>query len=333
MRPSVLVTRLLPEKGMDMLRERFVLAVNPDDRVMTREEIIGEMKDKDGLLCLLTDTIDGAIMDGSSKLRIISNYAVGYNNIDVNAATKRGIMVTNTPGVLTETTADFAFSLLMAIARRLPESERLARAGQFKGWGPMFMLGDDVYGKTLGMVGMGRIGKVMARRASGFDMTVIYHSAHRLPEEEETGLRASFVSFEELLGRSDFISIHVPLSESTHHLFGEKEFAMMKKDSYLINTSRGPVVDEKALVRALEKGMLKGAALDVYEKEPAMEPGLLKLENVILAPHVASATIETRTRMAVMAAENLIAAMEGRVPPFLVNREVGTMDRADLPLA
>lgn len=320
MKPSILVTRLLPEKGMEMLRERYITTVNPDDRVMTREEILRDIKDKDGLLCLLTDSIDGEIMDRSSKLRIISNYAVGYNNIDVNAAAKRGIMVTNTPGVLTDTTADFTFALLMAIARRLPESERLARAGQFKGWGPMFMQGDDVHGKTLGIVGMGRIGKVLARRASGFDMTVIYNSTHRLPAEEELQLKASYASFGDLIGRSDFVSIHVPLSEHTHHLFGEKEFSMMKKSSYLINTSRGPVVDEKALVKALEKGTLKGAALDVYEHEPAIEPGLLNLENVILAPHVASSTIETRSRMAVMAAENLIAALEGRVPQYLVNR-------------
>ncbi|MHC9542429.1 MAG: 2-hydroxyacid dehydrogenase [Vulcanimicrobiota bacterium] len=320
MKPSILVTRLLPEKGMEMLRERYSLTVNPDDRVMTREEILRDIKDKDGLLCLLTDSIDGEIMDSSSKLRIISNYAVGYNNIDVTAATKRGIMVTNTPGVLTDTTADFAFALLMAIARRLPESERLARAGHFKGWGPMFMQGDDIHGKTLGIVGMGRIGKVLARRASGFDMTVIYNSTHRLRAEEEAELKASYASFGDLIGRSDFVSIHVPLSEHTHHLFGEKELSMMKKSSYLINTSRGPVVDEKALVKALEKGALKGAALDVYEHEPAIEPGLLNLENVILAPHVASSTIETRSRMAVMAAENLIAALEGRVPQYLVNR-------------
>ncbi|MGV8120318.1 MAG: 2-hydroxyacid dehydrogenase [Candidatus Xenobiia bacterium LiM19] len=323
MKPSILVTRLLPQKGMEMLRERYITTVNPDDRVMTREEILRDIKDKDGLLCLLTDSIDGEIMDSSSKLRIISNYAVGYNNIDVTAASERGIMVTNTPGVLTDTTADFAFALLLAIARRLPESERLARAGQFKGWGPMFMQGDDVHGKTLGIVGMGRIGKVLARRASGFDMTVIYHSTHRLHAEEELQIKASYASFEDLIGRSDFVSIHVPLSEHTHHLFGEKEFSMMKKSSYLINTSRGPVIDEKALVKALEKGTLKGAALDVYEHEPAIEPGLLNLENVILAPHVASSTIETRSRMAVMAAENLIAALEGRAPQYLVNRGVG----------
>lgn len=321
MKPSILVTRLLPEKGMEMLRKRYSIAVNPDDRVMTRDEILRDIKDKDGLLCLLTDSIDGEIMDCSSKLRIISNYAVGYNNIDVAAASDRGIMVTNTPGVLTDTTADFAFALLMAIARRLPESERLARAGKFKGWGPTFMQGDDVHGKTLGIVGMGRIGKVMARRASGFDMTVIYNSTHRLPAEEEAQLKAGFVSFDELLRRSDFVSIHVPLSEKTHHLFGEKELSTMKKGSYLINTSRGPVIDEKAIVKALERGTLKGAALDVYEHEPAIEPGLLNLENVILAPHVASATIETRSRMAVMAAENLIAAFEGRVPEYLVNPE------------
>ncbi len=324
MKQKILVTRLIPEQGLAMLRERYDMTINPHDRVMTRLEILDSMAGKKALLTLLTDPIDGALMDaGGGELKVISNYAVGFNNIDIKAATERGIVVTTTPGVLTETTADFAFALLLAIARRIPESERFTRAGEFHGWGPMLLLGDDVHGKTLGIVGMGRIGKAMARRAAGFSMSILYHSSNPLKKEEEQHLNARFVSFEELLQRSEFVSIHVPLTEKTRHLFGEKELAMMKEGSYLINTSRGPVVHEEALAEALKKGIpLKGAALDVYEHEPTIHPALMELENVIIAPHTASGTVETRTRMSVMAAENLIAAMEGRKPPVVVNPEV-----------
>jgi len=324
MNEKMLVTRLIPEKGLAMLRERGEVTVNPHDRVMTGEEIIHSMAGKQALLSLLTDPIDGAIMDAAGgELKVISNYAVGFNNIDVKAATERGIVVTNTPGVLTDTTADFAFALLLAAARRIPESERFARAGKFQGWGPMLLLGDDVHGKTLGIVGMGRIGKAMARRASGFSMNILYHGTTRLADTEEQELNARCVSFDELLGRSHFVSLHVPLTNSTRHLFGEREFAMMREGSFLINTSRGPVVNEEALAAALKKGTpLKGAALDVYEHEPTIHPGLRELENVIIAPHTASATIETRTRMSVMAAENLIAVLEGRIPRHVVNPEV-----------
>jgi glyoxylate reductase len=328
MKQKILVTRLIPEQGLAMLRERYDMTVNPCDRVMTRQEMLDSMAGKKALLPLLTDPVDGALMDAAGgELKVISNYAVGFNNIDIKAATERGIVVTNTPGVLTETTADFAFALLLAIARRVPESDRFTRAGEFHGWGPMLLLGDDVHGKTLGIVGMGRIGRAMARRAAGFSMSILYHSSNPLEKEEEQHLNARCVPFEELLQRSDFVSIHVPLTEKTRHLFGKKELAMMKEGSYLINTSRGPVVHEEALAEALaealKKGIpLKGAALDVYEHEPAIHPALMELENVIIAPHTASATIETRTRMSVIAAENLIAAMEGRKPPFVVNPEV-----------
>lgn len=324
MNEKILVTRMLPEKGMKMLKDKYSVTVNPYDRIMTKEEILEGIKGKDGLLCLLTDTIDEEIISASPSLKIISNYAVGFNNIDIKAATKRDIVVTNTPGVLTESTADLAFALLMAIARRIPEGDRLTRAGLFKGWGPLFMLGDDVYGKTLGILGMGRIGKALAKRASGFDMKILYYNRNRLPIDEEKALFAEYATFNHLLKNSDYLSIHIPLCDDTKHLIGEKELSLMKKDSFLINTSRGPVVDENALFLALQNGVIKGAALDVYENEPEVHPGLIELQNVILAPHVASATIETRTKMAVIAAENLINAMEGRKPEFVVNPEVLT---------
>lgn len=322
MRPKVFVTRRIPEPGLDMLREKCDIEVNPEDRVLTRAEIIEGIKGKDGLLCLLTDTIDGEIMDVNPKLKVISNYAVGFNNIDIPAATKRGIPVTNTPGVLTDTTADFAWALLMATARRVVEGDKFTRAGKYKGWGPMLLLGCDVYGKTLGIVGLGRIGQAVAKRARGFDMRVVYFDEYRLAEEKEKELGVEYLPFEEVLKVADFISIHVPLMESTHHLFGAPQFEQMKRNAIFINTSRGPVVDEKALVEALKSGKIAGAGLDVYEEEPLLAPGLADLDNVVLAPHIASATVETRTKMATMAATNLLAALEGRVPPNIVNKEV-----------
>jgi glyoxylate reductase len=324
MKEKIVITRRIPEKGLALLRERYELVINPHDRVMPRQEITESMPGTKALLALLTDPIDGAIMDAAEgELHVISNYAVGFNNIDVKAATERGVIVTNTPGVLTETTADFAFALMMALARRIPESERFARAGRFQGWGPMLLLGDDIHGKTLGLVGMGRIGKAMAQRASGFGMEVLYYSRSRLTGKDENALKVSAVSLEELLARSDYISLHVPLTVETRHLFNRERLQMMKEGSHLINTSRGPVVDEEALAAVLREGKpLKGAALDVYEHEPVINAGLLELDNVILAPHTASATIDTRTRMSVMAAQNLIAAMEGNVPPHVVNPEV-----------
>lgn len=318
---KVLVTRAIPKIGLEMIREKCEVTLNPHDRVMLREEILQEIKGKEGLLCLLTDTIDEEIMDSSPDLRIISNYAVGYDNIDVSAASKRGILVTNTPGVLTETTADFAFALLMAAARRIPEADRFTRARRFRGWAPLLMLGEDVSGRTLGIIGMGRIGKAVAARASGFSMRVLYYDPVRLSPQEEEALKVTFVFLDGLLRESDFVSLHVPLTRKTRHLIGKRELSLMKQGSFLINTSRGPVVDEVALVEALRKGPLRGAALDVYENEPEIHPGLLDLENVILAPHCASASLQTRAKMATMAAENLLEGLERRIPPFLVNPE------------
>jgi len=322
MKPKVFVTRKLPEKALKMIRAECDMEINPHDRVLTKEELISGISDKDGMLCLLTDEIDEEVIDSGRNLRIIANYAVGYNNIDVSAATKRKIPVTNTPGVLTDTTADMAWALIFAIARRVVEADKFTREGMYKGWGPMMFLGGDIYRKTLGIVGLGRIGKSVVRRAKGFDMRVLYFDAFRADEKVEKELSIKYVSLEELLKESDFVSIHVPLLPSTHHLIGEKELLMMKKTAYLINNSRGPVIDEEALVKALRDKEIAGAALDVFENEPEISPGLADLENVVLTPHISSASIETRTKMAVIAAENLLAGLKGIRPPNIVNPEV-----------
>jgi glyoxylate reductase len=320
---KVFVTRKILEEGLNMLRERYDVEVSDYDGVIPREMLLEKVMGVDALLSLLTDNIDAEVMDAAGpNLKIIANYAVGYNNIDVEEATKRGIMVTNTPGVLTETTADFAWTLLMAIARRIVEADKFVREGKFRGWEPMLLLGTDVFGATLGIVGFGRIGQAMARRALGFNMRVLYYDNSRVDEQLEKELKATFVDLPTLLKESDFVTLHVPLTKQTHHLIGEKELKMMKKDAYLINTARGPVVDEKALVKALKEGWIKGAALDVFENEPEIEPELLKLDNVVLAPHIASASYATRSKMSVMVAENIIKALSGEVPPNLVNPEV-----------
>lgn len=319
---KVFVTRRIPEPGLEMLREKCEVEVNPHDRVLTKEEIIEGVKGKDALLCLLTDEIDGEIMDANPDLKVISNYAVGFNNINVDDATQRKLPITNTPGVLTETTADMAWSLLMATGRRIVESDKFTRAGKFKGWGPMLLLGYDVYGKTLGLVGLGRIGEAMIKRAKGFDMKILYFDAVRRSPEEEKAMGIEYRELDQLLAEADYVSIHVPLLDSTKHLIGARELDLMKEDGILINTARGPIVDEKALVEALKANKIAGAGLDVYENEPELEPGLIDLDNVVLAPHTASATRETRTKMATMAAENLLAALEGKIPPNIVNREV-----------
>lgn len=322
LKKRVLVTRKLPDEAMRLLNEHCEVELNPEDRVMTEDEIIQGLKDKEGLLCLLTDTINARIMDSAKSLKVISNYAVGFNNIDVKAATERRILVTNTPGVLTETTADLTWTLLMATARRVVEADRFMRGGKYKGWGPMLFLGGDIYGKTLGLIGMGRIGSAVAQRAAGFDMRVLYHDINRLSEDEEKSLNIEYAGIDEILSNADFVSLHVPLVPSTRHLIGARELSLMKPTSYLINTSRGPVVDEKALVEALRSREIAGAGLDVYENEPKMAPGLAELDNVVLLPHIASASVATRTKMGTMAVENLVAGLAGRLPQNCVNPEV-----------
>jgi glyoxylate reductase len=326
--PKVFVTRRIPEPGLAILRRAAEVKVWEEELPPPRDVLLKEVEDCDALVPLLTDRVDDELLDRAPHLKVVANYAVGYDNIDVPACTARGVLVTNTPGVLTETTADLAFALILAAGRRLVEADKFLRAGKWQTWGPTLLLGQDVYGATLGLVGLGRIGAAVARRARGFNMQVIYHSRHR-QEALEKELGAAYVSFDELLHRSDFISIHVPLTAATRHLFNADAFARMKPTAVLVNTARGPIVDEAALYAALKTGRIAAAGLDVMDPEPPRRDNpLLTLDNVILLPHIGSASVATRTRMATMAAENAAAALRGELPPNLVNREVWDRRRA-----
>ncbi len=295
------------------------VTVSPHDRVLSKSELIEMGRGSDALLCLLTDKIDGEVLDGiGSQVKIVANYAVGFDNLDLAAIKQRGIIATNTPGVLTESVAEHAFSLILSIAHRIPESDRFTRAGKYHGWEPELLLGQDVSHKTIGILGLGRIGSRVAYHARGFDMRVLYYDVKR-NEQFEQEMKAEFrATPEEILRESDFVSVHVPLLPTTRHLINAERLAMMKRSAYLVNTSRGPVIDEAALVEALRNGVIRGAALDVFENEPALAPGLAELENVILTPHTASATEETRAEMSRLAAENIIAFSEGKAPPNLI---------------
>jgi len=320
-KPKIFATHRLFDPARTILQENCDAEYWEKQERPPREEVLRRVRDKEGLICLLTEKVNDELLQAATKLKIAANVAVGFDNIDVAACTRRGVIATNTPGVLDETTADFAWTLLMAVARRLGEGNALARSGDWKGWDLDQLVGTDVWGKTLGIVGFGRIGKAMARRASGFRMKVIYTDAVRATAEAEQELRAEYRDINALLAESDFISIHTPLLPETRGLFNAAKFERMKRTAFLVNTSRGPVVDEAALVAALESGKIAGAALDVFEKEPAIHPGLNR-RNVVLAPHIASASLETRTKMACMAAENVIAAFEGRRPANILNPEV-----------
>jgi lactate dehydrogenase-like 2-hydroxyacid dehydrogenase len=318
---KIFVTRMIPQPGLDMLTKEYTVDINPSDRVLSKDEIITGLKGKDGLLCLLTDPIDKDVITAEPKLKMIASYAVGYDNIDVATATKQGIPVSNTPGVLTETTAELAWALLFSVSRRIVEADRFTRSGQFKGWAPMLMLGQDVSQKTLGVIGTGRIGTAFALKSKGFNMNVLY-TDEQPNRELEQQLGAQRVPLQTLLKESDFISIHVPLTTETFHLIDEKELRLMKNTAVLINTARGPIIHEKALVKALSEQWIFGAGLDVYEEEPHLSEGLKGLDNVVLLPHTGSGTIETRTKMALMAAENMIIGLKGGVPPNCINKEV-----------
>ncbi|HEY4817308.1 MAG TPA: D-glycerate dehydrogenase [Candidatus Acidoferrum sp.] len=320
-RPKVLATRPLFPAAQGILNASCEVDYWSQPERISKEELFRRVNDKDGLVCLLTEKVNEELLAAAPKLRIAANVAVGYDNITVADCTKRGVAATNTPGVLDETTADFAWTLLMAVARRLGEGEALARSGAWKGWDLDQLVGADVWGKTLGLVGFGRIGRAVARRAGGFQMKVIYHDAVRVPLDVERGFHAEYRDLRTLLGEADFVSVHVPLLPETRGLFNGKTFSQMKPSAFLINTSRGPVVDEGALVQALETKKIAGAALDVYENEPLIHAGL-KRPNVVLAPHLASASLETRTKMACMAAENVVALFKGRKPPNILNPEV-----------
>ena len=310
---KIVVTRPIAEEALSILRAKGDVAVGPDEPpIPTPDEVVRLIADADVVYTLPANPVNGDAIRGAKKLRMIATMGTGYDNIDVAAARERGIPVTFAPGILDETTADGAFALLLATARRLGEAERFLRAGKYRGWTPFMFTGQDVHGATLGIVGMGRIGLAVARRARGFAMHVLYHDARRnLGAEQEIG--ATYVeSLDDLLARSDFVSLHVPLLAETRHLMDASRLLKMKRTAILINTSRGPVVDEKALAQALKEGVIAGAGLDVYEREPAVEPALLELDNAVLLPHIASASVRTRTRMAVRAAENIRAFIEGK---------------------
>lgn len=318
-KPRVFITRKIPEEGIRILRSAGIdCRVFPHSETPpTKEEIIEGVRECHGLISLLTDPIDTEVLHASERLKAVCQYAVGYNNIDLETARKRGIVVTNTPGVLTETTADLAWTLLLAAARRIVESDRYMRTGRFKGWAPLLHLGVDVYGKTLGIVGAGRIGSAVGRRAVGFGMRILYHNRSPNPRfEKETG--AVYVEFDTLLKKADFISLHTPLTPETQHMFGEREFRLMKRSAIFVNTGRGKCVDEKALVHALKSGEIRAAGLDVFENEPALTPGLSELENVVLAAHIGSASKETRIKMAEIVAKDMVSILLGEEPQFRV---------------
>ena len=315
---KVYVTRKIPEAGMDILRPLFDVEVNPEDRPLTRSEFLSKVADADAVLCLMTEKIDAEAFDAARKARGFANYAVGYDNMDVVEATRRKIPLSNTPDVLTAATAEMAWSLLFAAARRVVESDSLMRSGGWKGWGPLQFIGQEVTGATLGIIGAGRIGRAFALKSRGFDMKVLYTDEHPC-EELEKSLGARKVSLQELLRESDFVSVHVPLMPATRHLIDEAALALMKRTAVLVNTSRGPVVDEAALVRALRSGTIAAAGLDVYEAEPLAAEGLAELPNVVMTPHTASATVASRNGMAVKAAANLVAMLSGKRPPDCIN--------------
>ena len=321
MKPKVLVTRNIPRDGLKELFEKCQVDYHDSNELLSTEELFERVKEIDGLLCVGIRT-DDELMNHAQRLKVISNYGVGYDNIDVEAATRRKIIVTNTPDVVTEATAELTFSLILAVTRRIAEADRILRSKVPFRWGPMQLVGFELVGKTLGIIGFGRIGQAVARRAKAFGMNVIYYQRTPRDKSVDSSESCYYRPLEALLKESDIVSIHVHLTKDTHHLIGEEQFSMMKKGSYIINTARGPVVDEEALVKALKSGILAGAGLDVFEKEPHIHPELLELDNTVLTPHIGTSTIDTRIAMAKMTAENLIAVLEGKRPANVVNPEV-----------
>lgn len=320
---KIFVTRKIPKAGLDLLEKHHEIEVNPENRVLSKEEILEGVQGKKGLLCLLTDTIDEDIIRKEPELKMIANYAVGFDNVDVKTATERGIPVSNTPGVLTDTTAELTWSLIFAVARRVVESDSFTRADKFKGWDPLLLLGVDLKAKTLGIIGAGRIGSAVALKSKGFEMNVLYVDKNK-NEKLEQNLGAKKASFNEVITQADVISLHLPLNKETTHVIGEKELKKMKDHAILINTSRGPVIDEEALIKALEEKWIFGAGLDVYEHEPKVPEALKKLDNAVLLPHLGSATFDTRSNMAVIAAQNMVDGLAGKKPRNCVNPKVFT---------
>lgn len=323
-KPKIFVSRLFPPPTDEILSEFCDVEVHPDENPPSKEKLLEGVKGKDGLLCSISDRIDREILEASPQLKVVSTYSVGYDHIDVSEATKRGIYVTYTPGVLTDATADATWALLMAAARRITEADKFIREGKWRiAWAPNMLVGEDVWGRTLGIIGLGRIGSAVARRAKGFNMKVLYYDAIRASQEKEMELGVEYRPLEELLREADYVTIHVPGGKETYHLIDEQRLRLMKPSSYLINTSRGSTVDQRALVKALREGWIAGAALDVYEKEPIdHDDPLLKLDNVVLAPHIGSGSKQARFKMGETAAKNLISVLKGEKPPFLVNEDV-----------
>jgi len=316
MKPIVTVTNIFPQVALDKLSSECDLKINRTS--LTKEELKQKVSGSDAVISYLTDRIDQDIIDRGTKLKIIANYGAGFNNIDVTYASERGIWVTNTPNVLHETTADLTWAMILGAARRIVSADRYTREGKFQGWGAKLFLGGDVHEKTLGIIGLGEIGRSVARRAIGFNMRTLYYQRNRLPKEEEKKLNAEHVTFEQILRESDFLTLHVPLTEETEYMIGNDEIALMKKTAYLIHTARGKIIDDYALVAALREGRLAGAALDVYEAEPELTEGMRELDNLMILPHIGSASFETRDKMALLVADNVLDALEGKTPRSLV---------------
>ncbi len=314
MAKSLLVSNVLPKEALDLIPKGTTVDYNSGDTALPKAEFLARLRGKDGLICHIISTIDDEVLAAAPTLKVVANVAVGYNNIDVAAARRRGVVVTNTPDVLTETTADFAWALLMAAARRVVEADQFARSGQWQRWQWDLLWGADVHGKTLGILGFGRIGRAVARRAAGFSMRVLYHDAVRPEPAVERELRATYAEPDAILREADFVSLHTPLLPETRHLVNERTLRLMKKTAILVNAARGPIVDEAALVRALKEGWIAGAGIDVFEEEPKIHPGLLPLPNVVLAPHIASASRDTRIAMASLAVRNCLAVLDGKPP-------------------
>jgi glyoxylate reductase len=322
MKPKVLVTRKIYDRPWQLLREKAEVTVNPQNRSMTPEEIVAALPGQMGVLAMGSDPMTSKVLEAGKDLKVVANNAVGFNNIDLAAASRLKIAATNTPDVLTDTTADLTFALILGVARRIPEADRFVRGGQWVGWTPNLMIGGDVYGKTLGIIGLGRIGSAVSRRGQGFNMRIVYHDIRRLHPAIEQQHQLQFLPLRDLLRISDFVTLHVPLTPETKHLLGAEEFSLMKKSAFLINASRGPVVDEKALGEALRSGTIAGAGLDVFEAEPKVTPELLKMENTVLLPHIGSATDETREAMTMRAVNNILAVIRGQIPPDILNPEI-----------
>ena len=319
MKPLIFLTRSLPDEVMDDLKKRVRIIYHREDRPLTRKELLRGIGNAEGLISMLSDSIDQEVLNCAPRLRIIANYAVGYNNIDIKEAALRSIRVTNTPGVLTDATADLVWGLLLAVARRFPEGDAMIRSGKWTGWAPTQLVGGDVFGRTLGIVGMGRIGRAVARRSIGFSMKVVYFSRRRLPPDEERKLNVRYRPLLDLLKESDYVSLHVPLTKETFHLIDGRALRTMKTTAYLINTARGPIVDENALLSALKRGEISGAGLDVFEAEPKISKGLIKMKKVVLLPHLGSASRNTRIKMGRVVLKNLSAHFSGKRPPDCVN--------------